>query len=407
MSTPDKDALAAIEKAEAIGASDAVELLPVKPLPPLAEKATDLDALRTVVVDAAAVGGTLWITYLAALFYLLIAVGAVTHQNLFLESPVKLPFLNVDLPLLGFFWLGPCIFIILHAYVLLHFVMLTKKISAFDRELKAQIGIDTMRADLRGQLPSNIFVQFLAGPRELRYGIVGTLLWLIALISLAIGPVLLLMFFELQFLPYHNQWITWIQRLAVGADLVLLWCLWPSIALLDALPVGTEAASIDPMPRSQRWTRTILYGLTIVSALLMLTIGTFPGEYLDTWLRPSEGQPAWKPLAWLRTPLVEGEPNAVTRRPDSLWSNRLVLSGFDVVDHTKLDTDDKIAAQPVTVSLRGRDLRGAVLIGAGLRKVDLLGADLTNAKLDYADLRGANTNRPHLRLIGLGIGPEL
>jgi hypothetical protein len=29
--------------------------------------------------------------------------GGVTHRDLFLGSPVKLPFLNVDLPLLGFF----------------------------------------------------------------------------------------------------------------------------------------------------------------------------------------------------------------------------------------------------------------------------------------------------------------
>jgi hypothetical protein len=40
------------------------------------------------------------------LFYLLIAVGGVTFQDLFLEHPIKLPFLGVDLPLLGFFSLG-------------------------------------------------------------------------------------------------------------------------------------------------------------------------------------------------------------------------------------------------------------------------------------------------------------
>jgi hypothetical protein len=34
------------------------------------------------------------------LFYLAVAAGAVTHADLCLENPVKLPFLNIDLPLL-------------------------------------------------------------------------------------------------------------------------------------------------------------------------------------------------------------------------------------------------------------------------------------------------------------------
>jgi hypothetical protein len=58
-------------------------------------------------------------------------------------------------------------------------------------------------------LPSNIFVQFLAGPAEIRDGLMGLMLWLIALISLVIGPICLLLFFALQFLPYHETAITW------------------------------------------------------------------------------------------------------------------------------------------------------------------------------------------------------
>ena len=100
-----------------------------------AAKARDLEALRDAVVDAASVGGGLWFSYLFVLLYLLIAVGSVTHRDLFLESPVKLPFLSVELPLLGFFVLGPAIFLIVHAYVLLHFVLLAGKVGYFNSEL--------------------------------------------------------------------------------------------------------------------------------------------------------------------------------------------------------------------------------------------------------------------------------
>jgi hypothetical protein len=64
------------------------------PLPPtaaaLAGKAKDLQALRDALVDAASVGAGLWFSYLFVLLYLFIAVGGLTHSDLFLESPRRL-----------------------------------------------------------------------------------------------------------------------------------------------------------------------------------------------------------------------------------------------------------------------------------------------------------------------------
>jgi hypothetical protein len=136
-----------------------------------------------------------------------------------------LPFLNVELPLKAFFILGPLVFLVVHAYVLLHFVLLAGKIGAFHLELQAQIPGDNARTWLRRQLPSNIFVQSLAGPREVRTGIIGFLLRLIIEFSLVVGPIALLILFQLQFLPYHSEWVTWWQRITVVIDLVLLWIL--------------------------------------------------------------------------------------------------------------------------------------------------------------------------------------
>ena len=195
-----------------------------------AAKAKDLGALREAVIDAAGVGAGLWLSYLFLFFYLFIAVAAVTHRDLLFENPVKLPFLNVELPLLGFFVLGPLLFLVLYAYVLLHFAMLADKVGVFDAELRAQIGNDDIRARLRRQLPSNIFVQYLAGPHEVRTGVMGLMLRLIALISLVLFPIALLVFFQLQFLPYHHQPITWWHRIAVLLGILLLWMFWPSIA---------------------------------------------------------------------------------------------------------------------------------------------------------------------------------
>ena len=349
---------------------------------PFAAKAKDLQALRDAVVDAAGVSAGFWISYLFALFYFAIAAGAVTHRDLLLENPVKLPFLNVELPLKAFFILGPLVFLVVHAYVLLHFVLLAGKIGAFHAELQAQISGDDVRARLRRQLPSNIFVQFIAGPREVREGIVGFLLRQVAQISLVVGPIALLVLFQLKFLPYHSEPITLWQRAAVVIDLVLLWFLWPPISR-----GGTNLLAWYDLKRCKVLAWMLVSTLPV---LLVVTIATFPGEWLDenlptvrlipttwaAWTIPSVQaiQTAGSGWATLHELLVAGQISYVTGRPESLWSNVLVLPNFEVGDRV--------------LSLRGRSLEGAVLAFAHLRKADFTGASLAGAIFAGADLRG-------------------
>ena len=116
-----------------------------------------------------------------------------------------------ELPLVAFFFLAPIVFIVSHAYTLVHFVMLGAKVGVYDAELRAQLGdAPETREGLRRQLPSNIFVQFLAGPGDIRKGGLGLILKAIAWWSLVIGPVLLLLLIQVQFLPYHLEWVTWV-----------------------------------------------------------------------------------------------------------------------------------------------------------------------------------------------------
>jgi hypothetical protein len=157
-----------------------------------AKQSHDLDAVRKSIEDAASVSGTLWFSYLFSLFYFGIAAGAVTHKDLLLENAVKLPFLNVDLPLVAFFALAPILFVISHAYTLMHFVLLSAKVGKLKQKLNDQLAgpeAHETREDLRWQLPSNIFVQFLAGPHNVRDGVLGWLLKGVAWISLVVGPV--------------------------------------------------------------------------------------------------------------------------------------------------------------------------------------------------------------------------
>jgi Pentapeptide repeats (8 copies) len=364
------------------------------------------------VVDAAGVGYGLWFSYLFALLYFAIAAGAVTHRDLLLESPVKLPFLNVELPLKAFFILGPLVFLVVHAYVLLHFVLLAGKVGAFHIELQKQIpDDDEKRAQLRRHLPSNIFVQFLAGPREVRTGIVGFLLKSVSTVSLVAGPIALLVLFQLQFLPYHSAWISWWQRVAVVLDLILLWLLWPPIVRGGE----TDLLSWSDLGRVKvaGWLLA-----SLLPVLLVFTIATFPGEWLEEALLEVRLVPttlaAWRRLpsveaiqkvgsgwATLHELLVAGTVDFVTGKPQNWLSNVLVLPNFDIGDRLKFDAGGKIVLSPETVSLRGRRLEGAVFVDAHLKKADFTGAELAGANFLRADLREAKFNGAQLQGAGI------
>src|ERR1700682_5134327 len=122
------------------------------------------------------------------------------------------------------------------------------------------------------------------------------------------------------------------------------------------------------------------------AVLLTFTIATFPGEYLDTHVPSLPIRPYGKSLHQI---LVAGDVDLAARKPMSVWSNRLVIPGIDVLDAGKFETEEKVAALHESISLRARNLDGAVLIGANLRKADLTGASLRDANLSNADLRDA------------------
>jgi hypothetical protein len=79
----------------------------------------DLGELQKALNEAAGKASVLWTTFITFQLYLAIAFGSVTHRDLFLENSIKLPLLNVDLPLVGFFVVAPAVLVILHFYVFL------------------------------------------------------------------------------------------------------------------------------------------------------------------------------------------------------------------------------------------------------------------------------------------------
>jgi uncharacterized protein YjbI with pentapeptide repeats len=333
----------------------------------------DLGELQRALNEAAGKASVLWTTFVVFQLYLAIAFGSVTHRDLFLENPIKLPLLNVDLPLVGFFVVAPAVLVILHFYVFLQLLGLARKAKDYNTLLAVDVPDASDRQYVRRRLDMFPILQFLAGPRDQRTGFLGFSLRLIAWITLVAAPVLILLQGQVTFLPYHRAWIVWVQRIWVLIDLAMIWYFWIRLR-----------SDNDPIGWVSRKAKMYLGGAgTLCVVIFSIYLATFPGE----WMKAHLPEPSL-----LQALLFEGDVDAVRGRPRSVFSNRLVLTDQSfVVDFEKLD---KIT---VSRSFRGRDLRLAVLYGADLRKADFTGADLQGAWLDQAQLQGASLSGTQLQ----------
>ena len=77
---------------------------------------------------------TVWVTFILLMTYLFIATGKITHKDLFLETPVKLPVLSVDVPLLGYFIAAPVFIVAVHSYFLVQLRGLAAKFREYGVE---------------------------------------------------------------------------------------------------------------------------------------------------------------------------------------------------------------------------------------------------------------------------------
>lgn len=372
----------------------------------------DVEALESAVNDSATRVSTIWISFLIFSLYLLVTATTVTQRQLLLAEPVKLPALNIDLPLWGFFFLAPILFVILHAYVLLQVVLLGRTTAAYNAAV-ARIGLSSEENNsLRQRLANTLFAQIFAGsPRE-REGWLGWLLKAMAWITLAIAPILILLAFQFSFLAYHSHIATWTHRLLILfelAALFLVWPLaldaqkdfkWPQIGIGSGLKRTTALAWLlfgwkewrDEWP----WRRQQVVPLAIclLFVIFPLSIATFPGE-------PHVNLFTLKPIfsvqcnRWLQGNF----------RLPGLRFDRLNLRGVRVVGEEKLSeieiATSKRGLEPRrgerTQDFHDRDLNCSDLSSADLRRVDFTSAHLIGASLDSTALNGTSLDKAQLQ----------
>ncbi len=408
----------------------------------LSEKAADFDAVRAAVDDAGDFVRGLWVTFVTLGTYLVIAAGSVTHRQLFLETPIKLPLLDVELPLVAFFVIAPWFFVVFHFYLLLQLALLSEKITSYNKILgdvfPGEAAKDEPARNLRRQLPNDILVQYLAGPRGKGERAVRYLLMLVAWATIVIAPLVVLMALQYRFLPYQAEWVTWVHRGALIADLALLWFLWPGVVLGRGewrlrdrwvpLSIGYVAASppslavlaascfaltfprewMDGTKPAQAFHAAMTWpfqGESGKEATAPSMLGVMFGEWAE-WPEPgSQFEVAW----FIHVPDARRVIPGTLRLANETFVDEEKLKGMEErgKDHglkpwegartLRTGPRNLVAADLRYVNLSRADLRSVTLDDASLAgaqiagtRLDDAGTSLVNASLDFAQLQGAS-----------------
>jgi uncharacterized protein YjbI with pentapeptide repeats len=213
------------------------------------------DLLATVNSASEGAAAT-WIAFLGTMAYLAVTLGGVAHVDLLLNNDTTLPFVNVKVPLATFFVMAPLAFVLVHFSLLLQHVMLSRKLGAFEARLeKEEPSRDRSTQHIRDELHSYTFTQVASG--KPKGAVVDMAQRLVVSLTLVVFPLLLLMFFQIGFLAYHSEPITWWHRIMLVTDALVVWLLARHLARLDP---ASEIRLTDWWHATSKFKRELIAG---------------------------------------------------------------------------------------------------------------------------------------------------
>jgi Pentapeptide repeats (8 copies) len=430
------------------------------PLPPTPAPYEDPKDYLEVANGASDAAWSSWLAFLLLLTYVIVTLAGVSPKALLLDSPVKLPLINADIPLVGFFQYAPALLLLVYLSLLIQHVILARKYRKFTEAI-APYELETgSEHPARERVHSYVFSQIAAGPRP--NVITKFMMQLFVYVTFSILPIATLLYFQVKFLPYQDVSITYWHRIAVILGFGMLVLLTPLMQNRRAAP---RRWNIRYGPQAEAWeasgTQAILV-LILLPLVLFFSwlIATVPNEWIDrrlgfvapvsiragaedearllnpivrrvvydnvangdnrTWWR--RWLLAYRVLIVEDTDLSGGDTGAVLRernfrfallnrsdlhRADLTWADLRATQMWKSLAKGKLK-DAQLqgaflkeaqlqGAQMHAAKLQGADLSGAKLQGAELNYANLRGADLRGAKLQGADLSGANLQGADLR----------
>lgn len=351
----------------------------------------------------------LWLGFLALLAYLIVSVGSVSNLDLLFDNPIRLPILSVDLPVREFFIFSPMLLVVNQFYFLLILSDLGERVQKVNRNLERHVANDSIKRANILKIDSFFITRMLINRQIQTYVYPKYLLKIMAWVTLLIVPTATLILFQIKFLPYQDELVTWIHRTCFIISITICCYFWPII-------------------NHGMWGHRIYS--TVIASLLIITLGatfsigvaTFPGERVHrvekTWLldcllsiKHEHGEREREICSGgkytLRDGLFSGPINLTTGVRASWFSNSLSLPNRQLIDVDQYNkilgriSDSSLMLKPWhatrTKILRERNLRGAVFDRSDLRNFDFEGAKLDGASFRFANLDGINLSEASLQ----------
>jgi len=396
------------------------------------------DSLNTLSRQAAAQS----FSYLLLWFYFMFTVVNVTDLDLLLENPIKLPVFNLEIGLKAFFIGAPVLFWLVQLYMVRNVSLIADAAQCYLEMVARQVGevplagerstfLRVMSQRLDGFVVTRQATRFDRLADGPRLSILSrSLTTLAAAATLVVMPLALYFGFELSFLGYQDEFITWWHRGWLFAGLLLsaagarraglTW--WEATLGLLGLFVGLigwlfafahrwklprpawsmPAAWIRLVARAGKpvgvafrfFSLAVSFTITAGTCAAILAfagvVATFPGEYMTETVLP-----AWPKVSEvvesidLRRTLSPKAPPGEWKEPEGGWKE----AGPAPLDLRHRDFSWRSLRG---IRLAGSQLDGAVFVGARLDNAKLQGVRLSKANLSMAYIQGADLTNASL-----------
>ena len=335
--------------------------------------------------------------------FLLATAFSATDEDLLLNRALTISQLGLTaVPVVFAFGLAPAVFVSTHFYTLIRYDMLAGNMRRFRDDLAVMVRSEEDRDRCRQLLANVEFVNALAMPKGSRASS-WMFSWTVRAL-LAVFPVAVLLFVQLQSLRLQSEWVNWTHHVCIAADLVLLVWFFGRLR-------GDDTWHFERAPIRRK---VALCWMPLVVIAVDLAWLRVPGpdsqtvrKDLAAYLKqyPEASASFMQRVGWWRefhpVDLLLCTPGAWGCRFLTVAHRNLVTKILDATTFVALragaDADGKRLASFEAASLRGRTFRFANLTASELFAADLTDADLRHANLFRTQLQGANLQRAQLQ----------
>lgn len=350
------------------------------------------DWLIENIAEASKNARKIYLLYIGLLAYCALTIVSTTDRQLVLNDVARLPIINVEVPLNGFFILSP----LLMLFVFIYFQLYLNKLKRL---------CDELNADYSTGKPSRIYPWMLNFADELKSNFIGKVQRFIVNFSLWFAMPIVLLLNSLWYIKKHAPVLSYVVGMLplIGTIIVILFWNYYEFGRGKC-----KAKKQLQLIRSSTPKSMLVIAVAVIEMVLLFIFipFSFDGDVSD-FIRPllcvdlsyqklvTEENVSYNTLHWVNLQGVHLEgadlTGAILKRADlkkaqlkKAWLLDAQLQGAEL---TRAQLDNAVLAR---AQLQGADLRQAQLDSAHLNDARLDSADLSWAKLQGAWLQGVN-----------------